>query len=543
VVRHVVQQVLHGDVAGRVHVHPGHPPLGALGLQSGGGVRLGLLGYIDQGKRDLPFQLSSKGTYLANNHEVKFGFEYTTKKWTEFYGPSGGQTWYVYLHNGDGSGFPTTNVNDYAYWRVDWLQNPNVDNKGTYSALFAQDKWSITPYVTLSYGLRWEQDQLQPKNGQHWSVSDLSPRIGVNWDFARNGKSKFYASWGDYFERPPLAATNEMDSGHASYENRYYAGSKYQSITYSSTPAYVFGGTTNQSVQESIAGVAYELKPDLTLDVRGTWRQIGHVLEDAGYIDPQGNLSYLLYNPGGGQYPAVFGAWAHQQLADGAPFDYELPARPIRNYSAYTLTLLKRFSNHWFLNGSYTYALLKGNYGGGRGYYGGDMNITEAFDIPESALNKNTYGWLAQDIRSQVKVQTSYTFDFGLVLGANLTFRTGLPYNAYTPYPYYESFYGNIYYTPLGSQRLPSVWSLDLHAEYDFKIYKSALAIFLDVFNTTNNQGITSVYETRWKQPDYMTQILNGSWYANAANLDPNYGKSTSRQSPRNARVGIKWSF
>lgn len=89
-------------------------------------------------------------------------------------------------------------------------------------ALFAQDKWQITPNFTLSYGLRWEA-QIFPKptvnpsataygillgrpnfNSDGTIPNDKSmwqPRVGMSWDIAGNGRSVVRSSFGIYSAR------------------------------------------------------------------------------------------------------------------------------------------------------------------------------------------------------------------------------------------------------------------------------------------------------------------------------------------------------
>jgi hypothetical protein len=84
-------------------------------------------------------------------------------------------------------------------------------------AVFAQDRWQITPRFTLSYGLRWEAQTLPdpvidpsntaygvllsnpafPSNGKlpsQWK--QFQPRLGIAWDITGQGKSVFRATAG-----------------------------------------------------------------------------------------------------------------------------------------------------------------------------------------------------------------------------------------------------------------------------------------------------------------------------------------------------------
>ena len=89
-------------------------------------------------------------------------------------------------------------------------------------ALFVQDKWQISPYFTLNYGLRWEaqifpkptvapkdtayglflSDPKFPSDGTLPSDKRMwQPRVGFAWDVAKNQKSVVRASFGVYNAR------------------------------------------------------------------------------------------------------------------------------------------------------------------------------------------------------------------------------------------------------------------------------------------------------------------------------------------------------
>lgn len=482
-------------------------------------------------------QLALKMTYLWNKHEIKFGGEYEALKWNSYSGYTGGRSWYV-QYNLVNPNPASPNPQDYYYWIIYTLQNPRYYEKGAYTALFAQDKWSLADNVTLSYGLRWERNEVKPDNGgAKLSLDSWSPRAGISWDFMKNGRSKAYLNVGRFYQRLPIAMSSSMDPGHATYVDVYrrYPKEFYYRNTYGAIPTTILDGVKNQYTDELVAGVEYEWKPDLTVGFRAVFRELGRVIEDVGYIDSLGGISYIIMNPGD-QWPAdVMDRWA------SAVPDYERFPKPIRNYQGYTLTLNKRFADNWFLNANYTLSFLKGNYEGGSGGYslaGLNPGASSAFDIPEHILNLNRYGWLPQDIRHQLKVQGSYRFDFGLILGANLVLQSGRPLDKRMGYPTYEAGYGTVLVEPRGSDRLPGTWQLDLHAEYNWKLWKTNLAFFADVFNVTNRQTATGKYPTYYQAPDYLSDVTSGN-----LRLDRNWGKTTSRQRSRNARLGLKWSF
>jgi hypothetical protein len=71
-------------------------------------------------------------------------------------------------------------------------------------SVFLQDNWSPSKYVSVSAGLRWEQQHIEGMNSKYTFTDNWSPRIGVSIDPWGNRKSKVYANFGRYTESVPL---------------------------------------------------------------------------------------------------------------------------------------------------------------------------------------------------------------------------------------------------------------------------------------------------------------------------------------------------
>jgi hypothetical protein len=483
--------------------------------------------------RDM-FQLQTKVTWMVHRHQIKFGGQLENTRWDSYNGYTGGAQYAVQGQ------FPSTpmfsaNLQDYAFVFKSTLQNPYSLEHGRYIAAFVQDNWSVTDHAALSYGVRWERNELLPNEGPNASLDSWSPRVGFTWDFAHNGRSKTYLYYGRYYQRVPIAASFTMDPGHERYYTVTAYGFPYSSYTFGATPTAMLPGTKNQYNDEYMAGAEYELFPDFTIGLKIQYRSLGRVLEDVGYLDNQGNIAFYLMNPGTGQWPAVMDRWA------AVLPDYERFAHPIRHYLAYTFTAQKRFSHHWYLNASYTLSYLKGNYSGGSGGYSVDAlspDISTAYDFPERIYNQNRYGYLPQDIRSYVKLQGFYKFDGGLSLGADFIYHTGRPINKLYQYPLNGPGYGTLFAAHRGTDRLPSLWRLDLHAQYDFRVKTSTLSLFADLFNVANRQVAVAAYQNYYVTPTSLADVFSGN-----LQRDPYWGSATMLQQPRFLRLGVKWSF
>ncbi len=82
--------------------------------------------------------------------------------------------------------------------------SPTFKTKSNYHAAFVQDNWSLNKYVSVSAGLRWEQQHVRGVNAAYTFNDNWSPRVGVSVDPWGDRKSKVYANFGRYTEALPL---------------------------------------------------------------------------------------------------------------------------------------------------------------------------------------------------------------------------------------------------------------------------------------------------------------------------------------------------
>ncbi|OYW05541.1 MAG: hypothetical protein B7X11_01850, partial [Acidobacteria bacterium 37-65-4] len=355
-------------------------------------------------------QVGGRVTWLAGRHELVAGGHWESMDWKNLTEFTGGSGWNVQ----GGTGPPlSADVHDYTNWFVYSMQNPYSHEKGSYSSLFLQDRWAIRDDLSLTGGLRWERDQVFPEHGETLDLPSVSPRLGLAWDFTRTGRGKLFAHWGQYHGRVPIEMAQSMDLGHA-YTMDFWTDHGQQHLgrqVMGNVPTIVAPGTKSPYDDEWVVGASYQVRPDITVSLTAVFRQLDRVLEDVTYFDAHGNLNAILMNPGSGRWPAQMARWITQ-----VP-DYEPFPNPIRNYQGYTLQVQKRFQNRWFLNASYTWSRLRGNYEGGSGGYGTDGYqpfFSSGYDFPRAIYNRYRYGVLPQDRTDEIKVQAGYQFDNGL---------------------------------------------------------------------------------------------------------------------------------
>lgn len=407
-------------------------------------------------------------------------------------------------------------------------------------SFYVQDDFRITRNLQFNVGLRWDYQQLNDAKSAILELNNfkhnLQPRLGLIWDFTGRGKGKLFVNYARFLEAPIptifLTGGGNVSLSLAANVDRLNApsGSKVTSD---------FGGCCGatpidsdlkpQTVNETAAGMEYELVRDLVLGVRGIYRAQGTVIEDGSF--DEGN-TFFLFNPGESET---------ERQACATAFGCFGRAR--RYYRALEFTATKRFTKNYQFIASYVYSSLLGNY---EGFYRNDTgqalpNITSAFDL--QSLLANNYGRLPNDRPHQLKFDGSYRTPWKLLLSGSFRAQSGIPFNALIPHPVNGNNEGfdvprGTAINPLtGSNRTPTTYNLDLGAYYPFKLGESRqLRIQLDWFNVFNNQRAIRQDET----------LRINSGIPGAASIqfpNPFYGQGTIFQYPSSLRLGIKFQF
>jgi Carboxypeptidase regulatory-like domain/TonB-dependent Receptor Plug Domain len=85
-----------------------------------------------------------------------------------------------------------------------------------YKSAFINDSWSLSKYVTLSVGGRWDENHMVGQATKYTFVDNWSPRLGLSIDPWGDRKSKIFANFARYNYNLPLdlaerSLTNELD--------------------------------------------------------------------------------------------------------------------------------------------------------------------------------------------------------------------------------------------------------------------------------------------------------------------------------------------
>src|SRR5436190_5721494 len=448
---------------------------------------------------------------LLGNHELKGGIEYEDDKAEVTKRMSGGQQVTIFTKDVN----PSKKIYSHFYWTTPSatignapVSQLNASPEHKITSLYLQDRWSVNSNLVLTYGVRWDKQEIIDASGvtQINLDKDFAPRLGLVWDPDGTHRSRVFASYGRYYEEIPM----DLVIRSFSYERQP------RIINYSptsttpdanaekdyKTDSAILGGFTepsdpnikNQYLTEYIVGGEREVMPDVAVGVKGIYRSYGRVIEDF-LCDPLEG-TYCIGNPGQGLMKQIYGL-DFKTL-------YDAP-KPERKYRGVQLDVTKRYSHNWQAMASYIYSKLEGNYDGEYAPFtnvGADPNISAMYDYYDFFTNGfnldkiTNRGPLSNDRRHQFKVSGVYNTPWKLNVGVSAYWRSGTPLTRYG----YSDAYGRyeFFLTERGAEgRSPSNYEADVHLGYPIAFRGTTVNLLLDVFNILNTQRAVLV-DQRW---------------------------------------------
>ncbi len=146
-------------------------------------------------------------------HDLKVGFEFMNDRSTNTANGTSGPLLY-FDANGAANQVRVTDYGDPTTFGTAWTQASDYDRH--YSA-YAQDRFSVSDRVTLTYGLRYDHQRpyyssaiRQPTISSIWgpttvpgatllTADNVAPRLGISWDMSGDSKSVVKAFYGRFY--------------------------------------------------------------------------------------------------------------------------------------------------------------------------------------------------------------------------------------------------------------------------------------------------------------------------------------------------------
>jgi outer membrane receptor protein involved in Fe transport len=512
----------------------------------------GGIGWID-GQKDhnlsSRWQIRGDYTFLAGEHELKAGADYESVHSDMTYSVTGAQL--VSQRNELGRAYYVHRISAVSGDDRTQLSEGRFRASLSEAGVFVQDTWKPAPGLTVNAGIRWDGETLKDYSGAaRLRLEDQwQPRVGVVWDPWRNGATKAYVSIGrfdfamptvamtwwfttatgmDVYNFDPLSLTPDPNAARWSPDFD-------PADTGSIEKAYItwFGGGPTgtpadphlrEAYQDELTfGVERLLDPSFVVGVKATYRRLGGAIEDrCDFVDSDGNPLCAIVNPGSGEPYARGDA----PLSPDSPGGATPPAR--RLWRGIELVARKSFGTAAWLQASYVYSSLRGNYDGAVNERDADPVPGRHLDFDWPQLWQNAYGRLFLDRPHHFRLDAYWTVPFRLTVGVQAFAVSGPPLDQLGYFADTQT--SSIYLVPRGSAgRLATQWEANLSLAYPISVGPATVTLQAYLYNAFNNQ-------LPMTRDDVATT-------GDSQDPNPNYGKITSRQAPRSFRAAVRVSF
>lgn len=487
-------------------------------------------------------------TLSAGSHELKIGGGYDYGVGDATYSYSGGQEVIVlnelgrtyYQHY-----FAARNREDLTPVAGAEL-HARVKNYG----LYLQDSWRLAAGLTVNLGLRWDNEHVIDYRGVTVLPLDneWQPRVGVVWDPWKDGRTKLYAFAGRfYYTLPTFGTSFAFADITAVWTQNFDPVTLTQDSSLPGPLVWYGGGPFGDNVDRNIRGMYQDelavglermIDPSLTIGLKATYRRLGNAIEDrCDFVE-----ACAVINPGSGEMFARGDAPVCNGYYPGDPSDCSEtgPATPParRLYSGIEILARKSIGQAVWLQASYVYSSLRGNYDGAvnEGFQQTSAGLNLDFDWPP--LWHNAYGRLYLDRPNRFRFDGYWVTPLRLAVGLQAFAASGPPLEKTG---YYQDA-SLVYLVPRGSAgRLPTQWDANLTLSYPIAVGPATVTLQAYLFRIFNNQ-IATTRDNRWT-----TSPPNGYpatiYDPNQPSDNPEYGKFTSRQDPRVFRAAVRVSF
>jgi hypothetical protein len=465
----------------------------------------------------------------------------------------------------------------YGYYNVE-RQVTIGDIRTNNVGLFVQDAWTLNRKLTLNLGIRTENEDVPSYRAQnpgvHFSFSDkIAPRVGFAYDVKGDSQWKVYGSWGVFYDLMKLTIGRVMFGGD-NWMNNYYTLDTFDWPSIScgdGLPGSGCPGTFIQSFdfrpvannpshdlvdpdlkaarsQEFTLGFDHELNKTMSVGVRFAHKWVDYAIEAVCNFTPSGEEDCGVNNPGFGSELGTY------------PLGRSNPAQPaaVRDYDGLEIRLRKRLANRWSADVSYLYSYLRGNWSGiassDEAVGSLQPNSGRSFNLlyySYDAQRNVSTGRLGTDRPHQFKVQGTYDFPWGTLVGVNALVESGVPKSTIMNEK-------NINFFPYGRGdlgRTPVFSQTDLLVQQDVRLKGLRFTVGLNASNVFDQKGKTRFITTPYRRNfnvsdsvffagfDPVAVATNPNQQAGPFPTDVRFGQADQFQGERVIRLQAKFSF
>jgi hypothetical protein len=487
-------------------------------------------------------QFTGNMTYYlekGGRHELKAGYEFFRSQ--DIGGNSQSSTGYVfdadYQTSPDGSPVldATNRPSPIFEPGVTLLENwipvrgatLNVDNH----SVFAQDHWTINRHLSADYGFRYERVRSEATGGIVGIDTDtVVPRLALGYDINGDGRQQVHVTYGHYsgrYNEAQIGVNSNVanpDETVAVYTGPAGAGRTCAPRRDPANYEIVAGSfpTGNVSFESGLSSpITREFTTSYGIQLAGgrawaegtyVWRRMANFIED--YINLSNGTTEIVRD--GINYGTFTNVIYHNTSDD-----------VIRRYQSLVFQGRYNATRALTLNGNWTIELKNdGNYEGEAVSQPGA--VSRIGDYPEafSEARSFPYGHLSNFERSRGRLWAIYNLDMrragSLSISGLVRIESGQSYSlaasgqplsdvqkallaGYPDAPSDQT----IYFAPRGSERFKGYGALDMSANYDIPVFRTAKPFFkFDLFNVLNNDKLVAWNTTVLPDPDSPVDAL-----------------------------------
>jgi carboxypeptidase family protein len=496
--------------------------------------------------------LVSTGNY--GSHEVKGGAEYFVS--TGIGGNSQSATGAVFatdyltsngtiVRDAQGAPIPVFMPDVTEMWTFQAARGAKVDINTT--SLYLQDRWTVTPRLTLDLGTRFEAVSTNAGDISSVNASTIVPRFAASYDLQGNGQTVLYSTYGHYsgkYSQVQFAADTNV--GRPSEVDYVYAGpagsgsdfapgfdmANYTQVIYANFPTAnvrVADDIKSPLTREFTLGIGRELGSRGHAKATYAWRTMTNFVED--FVDMSTGITTV---------PLV-GSLANKVISNTDAL--------FRDYQAMILQSGYRVRDNITVNGHYTLELRNhGNFAGETAGVPGQSSIYGNFPeiygpaldrlMPEGRLDNfqrhklRVYGTYGQSLGrfGSVDVTPLWRVNSGAVYSHTVSAATPAALLANNP-GYAASDVSaasrqTLFFGERGAYNFKGYGVMDLAATYNLAVWRSLRPWFkVEVFNMLNNQKMIAWDRTVTANA---ASPFDANGYRTDFNEGPRYEQATS---------------